>query len=138
VGYAILALQSSAVKTRYACEQQLQLIGKDSCDWDTFGADTISKYADVGSDLFVRSNLAALKQDTGSAQTYHDKHRAIISQMNSHPLCGAEAIWFFKQGLSDCIRMAIAIHGADDLDTVVMQAKRVDDASREIFPFSAA
>ena len=43
---------------------------------------------------------------------------------------GAEAVWHFKQGLLDRIRTAIAIYGDDDLDTVVMQAKRVDAAFR--------
>ena len=39
-------------------------------------------------------------------------------------------MWHFKQGLSDRIRAAIAIYGDDDLDTVVLQAKRVDAAFR--------
>ena len=43
---------------------------------------------------------------------------------------GAEPVWHFKQGLSSRIRTAIAIYGDDDLDTVVMQAKRVDAAFR--------
>ena len=53
----------------------------------------ISKYADVIPDLFVRSNLAVLKQGNNSVQAYHDKFRTIISQADNHQcveqkLCG--------------------------------------------------
>ena len=130
VAYAILALEGAAVETWYSRKQQLELEGKDPYDWDTFRSDMISKYADVSPDLFVRSKLATLKQGSGSVQAYYDKYRAIISQADSHPVRGAEAIWFFKQGLHDSIRKVIAIYGDDDLDTVVLQAKRVDAAHR--------
>ena len=90
----------------------------------------IRKYADISPDLFVRSNLAALKQGNGSVQACYDKFRTIIWQADIHPVRGAEAVWHLKQGLSDRILTAIAIYGDDDLDTVVMQAKRVDAAFR--------
>ena len=74
--------------------------------------------------------VAVLRQGNTSVQAYNDKFRGIISQADHHPVLGAEAVWRFKQGLSDRIRTAIAIYGDDDLDTMVMQAKRVDAAFR--------
>ena len=52
----------------------------------------------------------------------------MLSLAVKHPVKGADAVWFFKQGLSDKVKTAIAVYGDDDLDTVVMQAKRVDAA----------
>ena len=130
VAHAILALEGPAVESWYSHKQQLVLDGRNPYDWDVFRADMVSKYADVSPDPFVRSNMAALRQGNTSVQAYYDKFRGIISQADHHPVLGAEAVWHFKQGLSDRIRIAIAIYGDDDLDTVVMQAKRVDAAFR--------
>jgi hypothetical protein len=128
VAHAILALEGAAIETWYSRKQQLLLEGKDPNCWATFKADMISKYAEVSPDLFVRSNLAALRQGTGTVQAYHDKFRAIVSQADKHPVAGAEAVWHFKQGLSERVRTAIAAYEDDDLDTMVLQAKRVDAA----------
>ncbi len=34
-----------------------------------------------------------------------------------YPVTGADAVWFFKQGLNDKIRTAIAAYSDDDLET---------------------
>ena len=47
-----------------------------------------------------------------------------------HPVKGADAVCFFKQGLTERVKTAIAVYGDDDLDTLVVQAKRVDAAFR--------
>ena len=61
VAHAVQALEGFAVEDCYPRKQQLLLDGKDPDNWDTFRADMISNYADVSPDLFVCSNLAALK-----------------------------------------------------------------------------
>ena len=131
VAYALQALEGSAVEAWYPRKQQLELDGKEPYNWDTVRAKMTSKYADVSPDMVVCSKLAVLKQGNGSVQAYHEKVCAIIPQADNHPVRVAEVAWHFKQGLSDRIRTAIAIYGDDDLDTVVMQAKRVD----AYFPF---
>ena len=43
-------------------------------------------------------------------------------------MIGADAVWFFKHGLSERIRLAIAVHGDTDFDLIVHHAKVVDAA----------
>ena len=88
----------------------------------------IKQYADISPDILVRNNLASLIQGVGTVQSYYDTFRAVLSLAVKHPVVGADAVWFFKQGLSEKIRTAIAVYGDDDMDTVVIQAKRVDAA----------
>ena len=54
------------------------------------------------------------------------KFTAVLSQADKYPVLGAEAVWHFKQGLSERIRTAIAGSRDEDLHAVAVQAKRVD------------
>ena len=68
-------------------KQQLVVDGKDTSlyDWGTFRADMISKYAEGNLVLFIRRNLAALKEGAGSVRSCYDQYRAIVLQADSHP-----------------------------------------------------
>lgn len=57
---------------------------------------------------------------------YYDRSNSVLSQADKYPVLGAEAVWHFKQGLSEKLRLAIAGSSDDDLHFVGMQAKRVD------------
>ena len=92
VAHAILALEGPAIETWYSRKQLLISEGKDPHCWETFKADMISKYAEVSPDLFVRNNLAALRQGIGTVQEYYDKFRTIVSQADKDPVAGAEAV----------------------------------------------
>ena len=50
----------------------------------------------------------------------------MLSQADKYPVLGAEAVWHFKQGLSEKVRTAIAGCSDEDLHAVAVQAKRVD------------
>ena len=52
----------------------------------------------------------------------------IWSQAVDHPVTVADTLWFFEHGLSERIRLAIAVHGDTDPDLIVHHAKAVDAA----------
>ena len=99
--------------------------GKDPDNWDIFKAGMIAGYAEVSPDIYVRTHLSKLKQ-TGSVQLSYEKFTAVLSQADKYPVLGAEAVWHFKQGLLERIRIAIAGSSDDNLHSVAVQAKRVD------------
>ena len=125
---AVQCLEGQAVSDWYNLRRQLSAEGADACSWDTFHGAMIKQYADVSPDISVRNRLFALRQGSGTVQSYYDSFRAILSLAVKYPVTGADAIWFFKQGLSDRVRTAIAVYGENDLDDVVLNAKRVDAA----------
>ena len=138
VKYAVLCLEGKAVQDWYNLKRQLLADGKDVDSWDTFCAAYKGLYAEIAPDVNVRNRLLALSQGTGSVQSYHDAFRAILSQAVDSPVTGADAVWFFKHGLSEKVRLAIAIHGDTDLDLIVHHAKAVDAAMQQISAGSAS
>ena len=62
----------------------------------------------------------------------------MLSSAVKHPVVGADAVWFFKQDLSERVRTAIAVYGDDSLDDVVLHAKRVDAAFSAAHPHTPA
>ena len=71
-------------------------------------------------------------------QSYYDQFRAVLSSAVQHLVVGADAVWFFKQGLSERVRTAIAVYGDDSLDNVVLHDKRVDAAFSAANPHTTA
>lgn len=128
VKYAILCLEGKSVRDWYNLKRQLLANGKQVDDWDTFCTAFRGLYAEIAPDVNVRNRLLNLSQGSGSVQAYHNAFRAILSQAVDHPVTGADAVWFFKHGLSERIRLAIAVHGDTDLDLIVHHAKAVDAA----------
>ena len=118
-------LEGTAVHTWFNLKRQLTAAGQDTNIWSVMKAALIKQYAEVSPDIGVRDRLVKLRQGTGSVQDYHDKFLDIISQAEE-PIVGANAIWFFKQGLNQNIRNAIAAYGDCSLDAVITHAKRVD------------
>ena len=124
--YAIQALEGEAVQNWYNLKRVLLADNKDPNNWDTFKSGMLAGYAEVSPDIYVRTHLSKLRQGAGSVQTYYDKFTAVLSQADKYPVLGAEAVWHFKQGLSERIRTAIAGSSDEDLHAVAVQAKRVD------------
>ena len=125
VSYAVQALEGDAVQNLYNLKRVMLADGRDPDSWDIFKAGMIAGYAEVSPDIYVRTHLSKLKQ-TGSVQLYYEKFTAVLSQADRYPVSGAEAVWHFKQGLSERIRTAIAGSSDDNLHAVAVQAKRVD------------
>ncbi len=112
----------------YNSQRQLEASGQNPFACDTFSAALKKLYAEINPDTNVRNRLIALKQGFGSVQTCHVAFRSTMAQAVHSPVTGADAVWFFKHGVNENIRLAIAIYGDDDLDTVVEHAKAVDPA----------
>ncbi len=126
VSYAIQALEGDAVQNWYNLKRGLLAEDKDPHSWVIFRSGMIAGYAEVSPDIYVRTHLSKLRQGAGTVQVYYDKFTAVLSQADRFPVLGAEAVWHFKQGLSERVRTAIAGSSDDNLHAVAVQAKRVD------------
>jgi len=72
--------------------------------------------------MVLRETLLALRQ-TGTVAAYHEQFKKLLATPVPSPVTGADAIFYFRRGLQEHIRLALLAADDTDLDAVVQRAK---------------